>query len=138
VDNGTVSASVDPAALIPMYIIVAAVTVFMLVSIWRVFSKAGRPGWAALIPIYNIYVTCKVARKPGWWTLLFFIPLVNVVISIIVSIGIAKAFGKGGAFGFFGLFLFSIVGYPILAFGSARYTGAADPAPAVQPQHVTA
>ncbi|HET9140966.1 DUF5684 domain-containing protein [Actinophytocola sp.] len=136
-DDGTVTTTVDPAAFAPLFIVTGVIAVFMIVCVWRVFSKAGQPGWAAIIPIYNIYVQCKVARKPGWWTLLFFIPLVNLVFAIIVSIGIAKAFGKGGAFGFFGLVLFPFVGYPILAFGDARYVGAGDTtAPQQAPAHV--
>ena len=97
--------------------------VFVIAAMWKVFSKAGRPGWAAIIPIYNVYVLCKVAGRPGWWTVLWFVPLVNIVISIIVSIDVAKAFGKGGAFGFFLLWLLGIIGFPILGFGSATYRG---------------
>jgi hypothetical protein len=106
-------------------IIYLAVLVLLVASLWRIFSKAGWPGWAAIIPIYNVYVLLKVAGRPGWWVILYFIPLVNLIISIIVAIDLAKAYGKGGAFGFFGLWLFAFIGYPILGFGSARYLGAA-------------
>jgi hypothetical protein len=99
--------------------------VLFVVSLWRVFSKANQPGWAAIIPIYNIYVLLKVVGRPGWWLVLYLIPLVNLVVSIVVSIDLAKSFGKGGAFGFFALWLFSIIGYPVLAFSSARYAGPA-------------
>jgi hypothetical protein len=101
-----------------------------LVAMWRVFNKAGRPGWAAIVPIYNAYTLLKVAGRPGWWLLLLFIPLVNVVVTIVVAIDVAKAFGRGGVFGVFGLWLFSFVGYPILGFGDSRYVGSADAAPA--------
>ncbi|MGW4396323.1 DUF5684 domain-containing protein [Amycolatopsis nivea] len=99
-----------------------AVTVLAVVALWRVFAKAGRPGWAAIIPIYNVYVWLKVAGRPGWWLLLLLVPLVNLVVVIVVSLDVARAFGKSGVFGFFGLFLFSIIGYLILGFGRARYT----------------
>jgi hypothetical protein len=102
----------------------AVVVVFMIAALWKVFSKAGRPGWAAIIPIYNTYVLCKVAGRPGWWVILYIVPLVNIVISIIVSIDVAKAFGKGGAFGFFLLWLIPIIGYPMLGFGNDPYRGA--------------
>lgn len=95
---------------------------------WKVFSKAGHPGWASIIPIFNTYVLCKVAGRPGWWVLLMFIPLVNVVILIIVSIDVAKNFGKGAGFGI-GLFLLPFIFYPILGFGSAQYQGGAPSAP---------
>ncbi|MFJ1760081.1 DUF5684 domain-containing protein [Amycolatopsis sp. NPDC088138] len=97
--------------------------IITIIALWKVFTKAGRPGWAAIIPIYNVYVLLKIAGRSGWWLLLLLIPLVNLVVAIIVSIDVAKAFGKSGVFGFFGLFLFSIIGYLILAFGGARYTG---------------
>ncbi len=102
-----------------------AFVILMIVSMWKVFSKAGQPGWAAIIPIYNIYILLKVAGKPGWWLILMIIPIVNFVIGIITVLAIAQRFGKGGGFAV-GLLLLPIVFYPILAFGSAQYT----PAPA--------
>jgi hypothetical protein len=118
--NGT-----DPGAGISpvVMIIYLAILVLMIASMWKVYSKAGQYGWAAIIPIYNIYVMVKIAGRPGWWTILYFVPLVNIVISIIVSLDVAKAFGKSGVFGFFGLWLFGIIGFPMLAFGSAQYHG---------------
>jgi hypothetical protein len=118
--NGT-----DPGAGISpvVMIIYLAILVLMIVSMWKVYTKAGQYGWAAIIPIYNIYVLCKIGGRPGWWTVLYLIPIVNLVISIIVSLDVAKAFGKSGVFGFFGLWLFGIIGFPMLAFGSARYVG---------------
>ncbi|AHH95594.1 hypothetical protein GCM10010174_78440 [Kutzneria viridogrisea] len=101
------------------------VAVFYIVVFWSVFTKAGKPGWAAIIPFYNTYTLIKIAGRPGWWLILFFIPLVNIVISIILMLDVAKSFGKGGAFGFFGLWLFGFIGFPILAWGSAQYRGPA-------------
>lgn len=98
-----------------------AVAVVMVVSLWKIFDKAGKPGWAAIVPFYNVWVLLETVGRPGWWIILYLIPLVNIVISIIVAFDLAKVFGKGGAFGFFGLFLFPIVGYPILAFSDAKY-----------------
>lgn len=100
-----------------------ALVVFIIASLWIVFTKAGQPGWAALIPIYNLYVLLKIAGRPGWWLLLYFVPLVSFVIAIIVAIDVAKAFGKGTGFGI-GLAFLSFVFYPILAFGDARYQSA--------------
>ena len=99
-----------------------AVLILMIAAIWKVFSKAGQPGWAVLIPIYNVYVLCKVAGRPGWWVLLMLIPGVNLVIAIILAIDVAKAFGKGVGFGI-GLILLPFIFYPILGFGSAQYQG---------------
>jgi len=100
-----------------------AVGVVIIIGGWQVFEKAGHPGWAILIPLYNAYILLKVAGRPGWWLLLYLIPLVNVVIAIIVSIDVAKAFGQSGAFGFFLLFLFFGIGYLILGFGNYQYRG---------------
>jgi uncharacterized protein DUF5684 len=96
--------------------------VLMIAAMWRVFSKAGQPGWAALIPIYNVYVMCKVAGRPGWWLLLMLIPFVNLIIAIILSVDIAKRFGKGVGFAI-GMVLLPFIFWPILAFGSAQYEG---------------
>jgi hypothetical protein len=97
-----------------------AIGLFVIVSMWKVFVKAGQPGWGVLIPIYNVYLLLKIAGRPGWWLILYIIPLVNFIIGIIVAIDIAKNFGKEAIFGV-GLFFFGFIFYPILAFGSAKY-----------------
>ncbi|HEY1825283.1 MAG TPA: DUF5684 domain-containing protein [Acidimicrobiales bacterium] len=99
-----------------------AIVVFYVAAGWRLFSKAGRPGWGAIIPIYNAYLWIKIAGRPGWWLVLFFIPLLNIIVALILAIDVARAFGKTGGFGF-GLFLLSFIFLPILAFGAARYEG---------------
>ena len=94
--------------------------IFVIAGIWKVFEKAGEPGWASIIPIYNAIVMLKVARKPGWWFLLLLIPGVNIIIAIIVAIEMAKNFGKGTGFGL-GLAFLGFIFYPMLGFGDARY-----------------
>jgi hypothetical protein len=105
-------------------IISLVIVVFLIISMWRVFSKAGQPGWAIFIPIYNAYVLCKVAGKLGWWVILMLIPVVNIVVALLVTLGVAQQFGKGAGFGI-GLFFLSFIFYPILAFGDATYAPAA-------------
>jgi hypothetical protein len=100
----------------------SVVTILMIASWWKMFTKAGQPGWAAIIPIVNLYFFCKVAGRPGWWLILMFIPLVNFIIIIILCLDVAKAFGKGAGFGI-GLIFLPFIFYPILAFGSAQYQG---------------
>ncbi len=95
--------------------------VLYIVAGWKVYVKAGKPGWATIIPFYNIAVWCRIAGKPGWWLILYLIPIVNIVIAIIVAVNVAKAFGKSGAFGFFLLFIFYFVGMFVIAFGKAEY-----------------
>jgi hypothetical protein len=108
--------------------------ILMIASMWMVFTKAGKPGWASIIPFYNTWTLCEVAGRPGWWMFLLFIPFVNFVIFIIIAIDVAKNFGKGVGFGI-GLILLSFIFYPILAFGSAQYQGggAMPPAPPAPP-----
>jgi len=106
-------------------LVLLAMMVITIVGFWKVFQKAGQPGWAVLIPIYNAYVLLKIAGKPGWWVLLFLIPLVNVVIALIVAIDMARVFGHSAAFGVLLLFFFSGIGYLILGFGNSRYLGPA-------------
>jgi hypothetical protein len=102
------------------FLFVIAISLFVIVSLWKVFTKAGQPGWGIFIPIYNVCILLKIAGKPGWWLLLYLIPLVNIVIAIIISMDIAKNFGKDTAFGL-GLFFLEFIFYPVLAFGSATY-----------------
>jgi uncharacterized protein DUF5684 len=98
------------------------IALLVIVAMWKVFTKAGRPGWAAIIPIYNIYVWCKIVGRPGWWVILMLIPLVNIIVGIVVCIDMAKSFGKGAGFGI-GIALLGIIFLPILGFGSAQYQG---------------
>ena len=100
-------------------IIYLAILIFQIVALWKVFVKAGQPGWAIIIPIYNIYVLLQIAGKPGWWLLLLFIPVVNIVINALMYIEIANNFGKGIGFAI-GLFLLPIIFFPILAFSDAQ------------------
>ena len=98
-----------------------AFIVLMIASMWRVFTKAGQPGWASIVPIYNIVVLLKITGKPVWWIVGLLIPLVNFVVMILLCIALAKAFGKGGGFAV-GLILLSFVFIPMLAFSDATYT----------------
>ena len=98
------------------------VAVLMIVALWKIFTKAGQPGWACLIPIYNIYILCKIVGRPGWWVILMFIPFVNFIIGIILCIDLAKSFGNGVVFGL-GLAFLGIIFFPILGFGSSQYQG---------------
>lgn len=104
-------------------LIVQLAIIFVIIAgIWKTFAKAGKPGWAAIIPIYNLVVMMQIAGKPLWWVILCFIPIVNIVILILASISLAEKFGKGGGFGV-GLALLGFIFYPILGFGSAQYKG---------------
>lgn len=100
----------------------------LIAAFWIVFSKAGRPGWASLIPLYNTYVLLKIIGRPGWWLVLMCLPIVNFVIGIIAMIDLARSFGRGTGFGI-GLLFLAPIFIPILAFGGSRYLGPAAGAP---------
>lgn len=104
-------------------LIYLAILIAVIAGFWKVFTKAGKPGWAAIVPIYNLVVLLEIAGKPLWWIVLFLIPFVNIIMCIIVSIAVAQKFGKSAAFGV-GLGLLGFIFYPILGFGDAQYQGA--------------
>ena len=109
--------------------ILTLVFLFSLVALmisanWIVFKKAGQPGWASLVPIYNLLIMLKVIGRPGWWLILLLIPLVSLIVSLIIPFDLAKSFGKGIGFGF-GLLFLPFIFYPILAFGESEYQGSA-------------
>jgi hypothetical protein len=106
------------------------IALLLIVAMWKVFTKAGQPGWASIIPIYNFYIWCKIVGRPWWWILLMLIPFVNFIVAIILCIDTAKSFGKGAGFGI-GLALLGIIFWPILGFGSAQYQGPAAAQPAI-------
>jgi len=104
-----------------------AVIVLVIAGLWKVFTKAGKPGWAAIIPIYNAIVLLQVAGKPIWWIILYFIPFVNVVVAIMVIVALSRNFGRGVGTTL-GLIFLPMVFLPILGFGDAQYVGTPTPA----------
>ena len=108
-------------AILLWFVVIYAIAV---IPYWVVFTKAGQPGWPALIPIYSTYILLKVIGRPGWWLLLFLVPLLNIVIAIIVLNDLSKSFGHGVGFTL-GLVFLSLIFLYILAFGSSTYRGPA-------------
>lgn len=109
---------------IGVVIIYLAVIVLIIASMWKIFTKAGKPGWASIIPIYNIIILLEIVGKPAWWIILYFIPLVNIVAAIWTTNLLSKSFGNSEGFTI-GLLLLSFVFYPVLAFGGSTYQGPA-------------
>ncbi len=108
----------------PVFLLfVLAIILISTISMVKVFMKADRKWWEAIIPIYSNYVLLKIVGRPDWWLLLFFIPFVNIVVSFIVSADLAKAFGKGVGTAVL-LILFPYIMFPVFAFGeSYKYVG---------------
>ncbi|MFI3279431.1 MAG: DUF5684 domain-containing protein [Rikenellaceae bacterium] len=95
-------------------------TLLPIIALWVIFTKAGRPGWAAIVPIYNLITILRVAGKPLWWIILFIIPVVNIIFLVLTLHGISKCFGKGAGFTV-GLVFLPFIFFLILAFGPAQY-----------------
>ena len=97
--------------------VLAFVVVMALVTIgamWRVVDKAGEPGWSVLIPIYNVVVMLRIAMLPLWWLLLLLIPVVNLLVSVLINVNVARRFGRTAGFGL-GLSFLPFIFYPVLA-----------------------
>jgi hypothetical protein len=111
-----------PMFIIPLVIIALHIMAIRYVALWFVLKKAGEPGWAAIIPVYNLLMIIKISGKPWWYILLFLIPIVNIVIMILILNGVSKNFGKGGWYTV-GLIFFRTIFFAILGFGPAQYVG---------------
>jgi hypothetical protein len=103
-------------------IVYLAIVVLYVAATWVIFSKAGKPGWAAIIPIYSIIVLLQVVGRPVWWIILFLIPIVNIVFAIITLNDLSKSFGHGVGYTL-GLTFLGIIFFPVLAFGGSQYVG---------------
>lgn len=99
-----------------------AVVIVAIAGTWKTFEKAGEPGWGAIIPIYNVYLMLKIGGNPGWYLVLLFIPIANIVVAAKMMIDVAKSFGKGIGYGL-GLWFLGFIFFPLLGFGDAQYRG---------------
>jgi Family of unknown function (DUF5684) len=108
-----------PVAFIVIYLLIILVCI---IAMWKVYTKAGKPGWACIIPIYNLIVLLEIVGKPVWWFLLFLIPCVNIIFLIWTYNLLSKSFGKSEGFTV-GLILLGPIFICILGFGSAKYLG---------------
>jgi hypothetical protein len=119
-------ASVGALAGTAAILLFIALWLILLVGIWKVFVKGGQPGWACIVPIFNLICFIKIAGKEWWWLLLCLIPGVNIVVAIILAVAISRNFGKGGGFAA-GLIFLPWIFYPVLGFGAAEYQKASQP-----------
>lgn len=118
---GNVAGGIGAIVFLVIYL---AILILIIVGGWKMFEKAGQPGWGVLIPIYNAYLVLKIVGRPAWWLILMLIPIVSLVVYIIVIVDLAKSFGKGAGFAI-GIFFLSFIFVPILGFGDAEYQGPA-------------
>jgi len=111
-------AAIFAVMLIPFLII----SVILIISYWKIYEKAGKPGWASLIPIYNIIVLLEIVGKPTWWVILILFPCTAPIFGIWLTNLLSKSFGQSEGFTI-GLLLLGFVFYPVLAFGNYKYLG---------------
>ena len=111
------------AVALLIFVVPLLIAAVVIAGMWKAFAKAGEPGWAAIIPIYNIYVMVKISDNPWWWLILFLIPVLNIVALFKINIDVAKQFGQGLGFGL-GLAILPIIFWPLLGFGDYQYQGA--------------
>ena len=105
-------------------VVYVALIVLMIASLWKIFTKAGKPGWACIIPIYNIIVLLEIVGKPWWWLLLMLIPFVGIVLGIWMLNLLSKSFGHEVGFTL-GLLFLGFIFIPILGLGESKYIGPA-------------
>ncbi len=108
--------------LLLFFAVTLGVTLLQLAGMWKVFEKANQPGWGALVPILNIFYLLEIADKETWWLILFVIPGISIIASIVVLIDVAKNFGKGPGYGL-GLVFLAPIFWPLLGFGDDKYVG---------------
>ena len=121
-NSGNINPGVIFGIFSSLYAVFLLVFLIILVSNWKIFSKAGKPGWASLVPIYNLVIMLRIACMPEWMIILFFLPLVNAFIGLVVQVKMIKAFGKSTGF-IIGYFFLPLIFLPILAFDSSQYIG---------------
>lgn len=120
-EEPAISAAMEDGGGGIVMIIWLATMILTIIGSWKILEKAGKPGWAVLVPIYNIVVFVQVAGRPVWWILLLLVPLINFVVMIVLCIDLAKRFGKGVGYGL-GLLILSPIFFPMLGFSDAKYT----------------
>jgi hypothetical protein len=121
---GITNAQQDPLIMILILAAELIVAIMSIMVMWTLYARAGQPGWASIVPIYNVVVLLRIAGRPAWWVLLLMIPVVNIIITFMLCMDLAVAFDKGVGFAA-GLFFLGFIFFPILAFGEAEYVGPA-------------
>lgn len=121
-DYEIVNDSITSGFLVGFFIILLALGILGIVCSWKIYAKAGQPGWGALIPIYNVYLLFKITWGNGWYFLLTLIPIASIIIAILTQVKLAKVFGKDGGFAV-GLIFLGFIFLPILAFDKSEYVG---------------
>jgi Family of unknown function (DUF5684) len=114
--------AVNPMILLTIFGAIGLIVLAIVVSHWKIFTKAGQPGWASLVPLYNIVVMLQVTGKPVWYIALLFIPLANLYVVLGLAFWLSRCFGKSSGFAL-GMIFLPFIFYPVLAFDDSTYQG---------------
>jgi hypothetical protein len=126
--GGDVGMGTAIAAMMVPLVIFGGIFLLILVGQIKIFTKAGKPWWSAIVPIYNFIVLAEIVGRPQWWGICAaVVPCLNIVFPVIMLFDLAKSFGKSSGFAVL-MLLFPMIGIPMLGFGDAKYVG-----PSVQP-----
>ena len=110
--------------IVLLYIAMIAAT---FAGYWKLYEKANKPGWASIIPFYNLVVWFEIIGKPLWHIILLFIPLVNIYVFITMMTGLCKSFGKPGTGNYMAAIFLSFIYVPYLGFSDdVKYVGPAE------------
>lgn len=104
-----------------VFLVFIGIMIFSIGAMWKIYTKAGQPGWACLVPFYNFYIRCEFCGVKNWW--LIFIPFANIYIAIVATAALARSFNKDPISFTLGLLFLSFIFYPILGYGDAQYVG---------------
>lgn len=121
-DYSSSAFSIFAGIFLMIWLVSLVLAIVAVAGMWKTFEKAGKPGWAAIIPIYNILIMIEIVGKPTIWLLWCLIPCINFVFVIWLYNLISKSYGKSEGFTV-GLLLLGFIFWPILGFGSAKYLG---------------
>ena len=103
-------------------VLMFAIEIIVIVSMWKLYAKAGKPGWASIVPVYNLLVFFQIIGKPWWWLFLFIIPILNFIWIIWAWNLMAKSFGKPAGYTV-GIIFLGFIFIPMLGLGSSQYIG---------------
>ena len=118
---GALMEGVTEATVFGVLIIALPIVILLIAGVWKTLSKAGQPGFTAIIPFVNWFFIAMAAGLPAWWGLLMLIPFFNIFIGIYIYIMLAQRFGRGAGT-VLGLFFLPFIFWPLLGFGSAKWT----------------
>ena len=79
---------------IEWFLFFIGIQIIHFVGTWKLYKAAGQASWKAAVPIYNAVVLMQIIKRPKWWTILLFVPVVNLIMLLVVWVETLRSFGK--------------------------------------------